>query len=186
MHSDSTVYPLFEQIRAADESLQWAARPAFIPWIASGLPLLAIGLAWGAFDYFLFIRNMKMTDEMLSFAVPFFAFHLFPFWGSILYMLYLVFSHKNAAFVATDRRIIIRKGLFGIDYRSIPYDSIGNMEVATGPLHGMSGTGTIRIDAGRRSSKGRVLYENLEGIAAPYDVFRQLESLASKKMAARF
>jgi hypothetical protein len=59
------------------------------------------------------------------------------------------------------------------------------MEVATGPLHGLSGTGTIRIDAGRRSRKGRVLFENLTGVAAPYEVFRYLESLASKKAAAK-
>ena len=157
METDTTLYPLFEPVRAADESIRWAARPSLLPWIASGLPFLVIGLGWGALDYFGFIRNMKMTGDMATFTIIFFAFHLFPFWGSILYMFYLVLSHKNAAFAATERRIIIRQGLVGVDYRSIPYDSIGNMEVATGPLHNLFGTGTIRIDASRRSNKGRVL-----------------------------
>jgi membrane protein YdbS with pleckstrin-like domain len=185
METDTTLYPLFEPVRAADESVRWAARPTLLPWIASGLPFLLVGLGWGALDYFGFIRNMKMTGDQATFMIIFFAFHLFPFWGSILYMFYLVLSHKNAAFAATHRRIIIRRGLFGVDYRSIPFDSLGNMEVATGPLHNLFGTGTIRIDAGRRSNKGRVLYENLQGIPAPYDTFRYLESLTSKSSAAK-
>jgi Bacterial PH domain len=137
METDTTLYPLFEPVRAADESVRWAARPTLLPWIASGLPFLLVGLGWGALDYFGFIRNMKMTGDQATFMIIFFAFHLFPFWGSILYMFYLVLSHKNAAFAATDRRIIIRRGLFGVDYRSIPFDSLGNMEVATGPLHNL-------------------------------------------------
>lgn len=185
METDTTLYPLFEPVRAADESVRWAARPSLGPWIASGLPFLVIGLGWGAMDYFGFIRNMKMNDQSAPFMIIFFTFHLIPFWGSILYIFYLLLSHKNAAFAATERRIIIRRGLFGIDYRSIPCDSLGNMEVATGPLHSLFGTGTIRIDGGRRSNKGRVLYENLQGVPDPYETFKYLESLTAKTSAAK-
>jgi hypothetical protein len=178
MFPDPEVTAIFDSVRAGNETFVWTGRPAFLPYVMSGVPFLLFGMLWGAFDYFGFIRNMSAKDA--GFAIPFFAIHLAPCYGSVLYMLYLVFSHKNVAYGATDKRVIIRSGLFGIDYKSIDYKGVLGMDVSVGPIENMLGAGSIRIDAGRRGSKGSVQYENITGISEPYDVFKQLQAFAGK------
>ena len=59
------------------------------------IPVLILGLLWGSFDYFGFIRHAK--NMPLGFAVPFFTLHLIPFWGSILNMVRLFLVHGKHA-----------------------------------------------------------------------------------------
>ena len=172
----------FDPVRNGNESFVWSGRPAFVPFVMSGLPFLLFGMLWGAFDYFGFIRHMSAKEA--GFAIPFFAIHLAPCYGSVFYMLYLVFSHKNVAYAASDQRVIIRSGLFGIDYKSIDYKGVISMDVSVGPIENMLGAGSIRIDAGRRGSKGSIQYENITGISEPYDVFKQLQAFAGRGDAA--
>src|SRR3954465_2796006 len=81
---------VFEPVLASGEAVTWTGRPHFVPYLISGVPILIFGTLWGLFDLN-FIRHMHGSD-MLGFALPFFAIHLFPFWGSILYMLWLLVS----------------------------------------------------------------------------------------------
>jgi hypothetical protein len=59
----------FIDVADADESFFWTGEPLFVPFLLSGVPFLILGLCWGAFDYFGFIRGMK--PEMYATMIPF-------------------------------------------------------------------------------------------------------------------
>ena len=168
--------PQFEAVRDQDESMLWIGKPAFVPFLCTGIPFLAIGLAWGAIDYFGFIRHMP--SGMSGFAIPFFALHLFPFWGSILNMvrLYLVFN--NTSYAITNRRLMMRSGFFGIDFKAIDYDKIVDLEVDIGPIENLYGVGTIRAFTGSLGDSRRGASDRFVAIASPYEVFKQIKKVS--------
>ncbi len=59
----------FEQVLDKDEKMLWVGQPKFIPFLASGIPFLIVGLLWFSFDYFFFMRNVSFDDA--GFLIPF-------------------------------------------------------------------------------------------------------------------
>src|SRR6266480_1664219 len=77
MNTDMAAVELFEQVRDPNENVLWAGRPAFLPFLASGIPFLMIGLIWFSIDFFGFIRPMLFGNghalkSFAGFMVPFF------------------------------------------------------------------------------------------------------------------
>ncbi|MDD5427613.1 MAG: PH domain-containing protein [Candidatus Omnitrophica bacterium] len=140
---------------------------------------MIIGLLWGAIDYFGFIRNMAMAKNgpPPGFIIPFFALHLFPFWGSIANMFRLVLVHKNTFYAITNKRVMMRSGFWGIDFNAIDYDKISDVQVTVNPLENILGVGTIRISAGKVSSKGNPLTNDFIAIQNPYEIFKKLKTV---------
>jgi len=176
MVSDTTIPRQFEAVKDNDEQIMWAGKPALIPFVATGIPFLIIGLIWGCIDYFIFIRNM--TREMAAFAIPFFAIHLFPFYGSIFFMFYLFFVHGNTFYAFTNRRMMMRSGIWGTDFKAIDYDKISDMEVNVNPIENMYGVGTVKAFSGRVTEKGGRIYDRFIAIANPYDVFKRIKEVS--------
>jgi hypothetical protein len=165
---------LLEPILDPGEELRWTGRPVLLPFLLSGAPFLAIGIAWFCIDWFGFIRPMlKGNGPPAGFAIPFFALHLFPFWGSILNMARLMVVRKNTVYAYTNRRMIFRTGAFGIDFRSVDYSRIADLEVNVNPLENALGSGTIRarLDTARMSC-------SFTGIENPYGVYKELKKVA--------
>ncbi|MCX5785133.1 MAG: PH domain-containing protein [Elusimicrobia bacterium] len=169
----------FQAVKDEDENIIWVGEPRFFPFLCTGIPFLAIGLLWGAIDYFGFIRPMggANSSEPLGFIVPFFALHLFPFWGSILNMFRLVLVHKNTFYAITNKRVMMRSGFWGIDFNAVDYDKISDVQVTVNPLENMLGVGTVRISAGKVDSKGNSLTEDFIAVENPYEVFKQLKTV---------
>jgi Bacterial PH domain len=176
MPSGTTLPQQFEAVRDRDEQILWTGKPALVPFVATGIPFLIIGLIWGAIDYFGFIRNMP--GEMSGFAIPFFALHLFPFYGSIMAMFYLFFVHGNTFYAFTNKRMMMRSGIWGTDFKTIDYDKISDMEVNVNPLENMYGVGTIKAFSGRVTDKGGRIYDRFIAIANPYDVFKRIKEVS--------
>jgi hypothetical protein len=166
----------FLAVKDDDESFIWIGEPKFLPFVCTGIPFLIFGLIWGAFDYFGFIRNMP--DKMAGFAIPFFALHLFPFWGSILNIFRLFLVHKNTFYAITNKRVMMRSGFWGIDFNAIDYDKISDIQVTVNPLENMLGVGTLRFSAGKVSSKGNPLTEDFIAIENPYEVFKKVKTVS--------
>lgn len=74
-----------------------------------------------------------MSMEMAGFAIPFFALHLFPLWASLLNMLRLPLVHGNTFYAVTSKRLMLRSGFWGTDFRAIDYDRIADLEVNVNP-----------------------------------------------------
>lgn len=176
MTTDFRLSPQFEAVKDSDEEILWTGKPNFTAFIVRGIPFLCIGLIWGAFDYFFFIRNMGA--EMAGFAVPFFALHLFPFWGSILNMIRLFLVHGNTCYAFSNKRIMMRSGFWGTDFKIIDYDKISDLEVNVNPIENMLGVGTIQAFSGRVTDKGGRIYDKFIGIKKPYEIFKRLKEVS--------
>jgi hypothetical protein len=179
MLSPSNLPQQFRAVKDDDEEFIWVGEPMFWPFLCSGIPFLAIGLLWGAFDYFGFIQHLGKAKNSPppGFIIPFFALHLFPFWGSILNMLRLVLVHKNTFYAITNKRLMLRSGFWGIDFNALDYDKISDIQVTVNPLENMLGVGTIRISTGKTTSKGSSLTDDFIGVANPYEVFKKIKTV---------
>ena len=165
----------FRTVKDDDEDFIWLGEPAFLPFVCTGIPFLIIGICWGAFDYFGFIQHM--SSKMAGFAIPFFALHLFPFWGSILNIFRLVLAHKNTFYAITNKRVMMRSGFWGIDFNAIDYDKISDIQVTVNPLENMLGVGTLHFSAGKVGSKGNPLTDDFIAITNPYEVFKKVKTV---------
>lgn len=164
----------FHDVKDDDENFIWLGEPNFIPFVCTGIPFFIIGLIWGSIDYFGFIQHMP--SKMAGFAVPFFALHLFPFWGSILNIFRLILVHKNTFYTITNKRVMMRSGFWGINFNSIDYDKISDIQVTVNPIEKIFGVGTIRFSAGKVNSKGYPLTDDFIAIEDPYDVFKKVKT----------
>lgn len=179
MTTDARIPPQFEAVRDKDEQIFWTGKPAFVPFILTGLPFLILGLLWGSIDYFGFIRHMKeMKGDMLGFAIPFFALHLLPFWLSILNMLRLFLVFGNTCYAFSNKRLLARSGFWGTDFKAIDYDKIQDIEVNVNPIENLFGVGTIQAFSGSVSSKGARIYDRFIAVPNPYDVFRRIKEVS--------
>jgi hypothetical protein len=178
MLSSGNLPQQFHTVKDADENFIWVGEPMFFPFLCTGIPFLIIGLLWGAIDYFGFIQHMGSQKGFpVGFAVPFFTLHLFPFWGSILNMLRLILVHKNTFYAITNKRVMMRSGFWGIDFNAVDYDKISDIQVTVNPLENILGVGTIRISAGKVSSKGSPLTDDFIAVKNPYEVFKKLKTV---------
>lgn len=179
MLSSSQLPPEFEGILDQNENILWQGQPKWLPFILTGIPFLAIGCLWGAMDYFGFIRHMRGTKGPLTgVMVPFFLLHLFPFWGSILNMLRLLLVHKNTFYAFTDKRLLIRSGFWGTDFKAVDYDRIQDLTVTVNPFENLLGVGTIKAFTGAQTSKGAPIFDRFTAIEQPYEVYRRLKQVS--------
>jgi hypothetical protein len=164
----------FESVKDTDEEFLWVGEPSFVPFILTGVPVLVGGFAWGAFDYFGFIRHMSPSQYPVM--IPFFLLHLAPFYMSILNMFRLLLVHKNTFYAVTNKRVMMRSGFWGIDFKSIDFDKISDVEATVNPLENLLGVGTLRFYAGRSNRNGNPVTDNFIAVPNPYDVFRQVKT----------
>ena len=176
MSYDPSLAAGFEAVREPDESITWVGRPHFFPYLFSGFPIVLIGFAWGAFDFELFMRSKHIP---LGFAVPFFTLHLFPFWGALMYVGWLLLSFHNVAYAISNKRLLLRGGAFGPSFKCINLTSASNLQVSKGPIEGMVGAGSIQFTYAMQPSNSGVvrttpLTDRFRAIDDPYLVYKQI------------
>jgi uncharacterized membrane protein YdbT with pleckstrin-like domain len=93
-------------------------------------------------------------------------------------MFWLFLSHKNVAYAFTDKRVMIRSGLFGIDYQIIDYDKIRDIQVNINPVEKICGVGSILFNMGNVTANNAPLTKRFCGIENPYDVFRRIKEVS--------
>lgn len=161
-----------------DEKIIWEGKPTFIPFIASGLPFLGFGIIWGLFDYNL-IRNIFTSSNSINYAlVPFFLLHLMPLWIGILNFVRLFLVYNNTSYSITNKRVLMRSGFLGIDFKAIDHDKIVDITVDVNPIENMLGVGTIKINSGLIGNKGARVYDSLIAISRPYEIFKKLKTVS--------
>ena len=172
--------PEFETVKDDDESIYWTGQPAFVPFLARGIPFLIFGLFWGVFDYFFFMQFLTFGG-MQAIIIPFMLLHMFPFYGSIINMIRLVLVHHNTYYAYTNKRLMLRSGFFGIDFKAIDYDRIQNLEVNVNPLEKMFNVGSIRAFTGEfvhTKNGSRPVFSEFSSIQDPYEVFKQIKQVS--------
>lgn len=141
--------------------------------IFKGMPL---ALLWFSIDA-VFIVTMFTTGAveeapwMIAFMVGFFALHLLPVWLYIANLIKNLAGYKNIEYVFTDKRIIIRSGLVGIDFKSIYYTSLESVNLKVGLFDRLFKVGDIYLKANTQTAV-------LEDIENPYVYLSKLQKIA--------
>ena len=85
---------------------------------------------WAAFDTFFIVMMFKTNAfenvMIIWFTIFFFSIHLIPVWLYIANIIKRIMSYKNVQYYLTDRRVIIRSGMIGIDYKMFFYSDISS------------------------------------------------------------
>lgn len=165
---------LFKTILDENEEVLWADKPQHIPYLASGLLFLIIGCLWGAMDFLILTSAKKGNAGPVGL---FFFIHAMPFHLSVLNMLRLILSYKNVHYAITNRRILLRSGLFGIGYEAIDYDKVRDIQVTIGPLEALAKSGSILLNTGQTSNRG-IVWNRMVAIEEPYEVFKKIKEVS--------
>jgi hypothetical protein len=89
-----------------------------------------------------------------------------------------LFSYGNTSYAFINKRVMMRTGFIGTDFKSIDYDKISDIEVTVRFVERAFNVGTIRFFSGRtQTDEGRTtkLYDIWEAISNPYEVFKQVK-----------
>ena len=166
-----------EDILDPEESVLLRLKPKKSAYIFnSTMRMLPIALIWLLFDGF-FIGAMvynagRMPWQIWLIIVPFFAVHLLPVWMWVGGIVKAVAGWKNNEYVFTEKRIILRSGVVGIDFVNIYYSDIKGVNLRVGLIDRMFKVGDIYISAERQSN---VLWD----IPNPYFILQKLQKIVA-------
>lgn len=169
---------LFEHILDDDEKIVKVIKPnatKFFTWTVLGTALyLLIFLALGVFACLVPDEGMKPTPELLW--IPFVIY-----FGIVLLVLLLAILHyKNVFYAYTNKRVIIRSGIFGVDFQTLDMGMIGavNVHVSLVDKILMKNTGTLTFGSTASpvvSANGGSSYK-FTHIVMPYETCKEIKS----------
>lgn len=163
-----------DDVLTPGEKVLWRGKPNKASYVwAAVLKMMPIALLWLAIDG-AFIFGMISTGEiteMLWFVIPFFALHLLPVWIWIGNIIKAVGEIKNIEYAITDKRVIVRSGLVGIDFKFINHTEIDSVNVKVGFVDKICKVGDVYINS---TSNSAVLFD----LEEPYYVAKNLQKLS--------
>ena len=158
-----------------DETILWRGKHKKSAYILNEfLKMFPIALIWILFDGFfisMFLVNADgLPPSMFIFLIIFFLIHLAPVWIWLSRVLTASRRHKNLEYAFTDKRIIIKSGIIGIDFKSIYYSDIVNVNLKVGIIDRMLHVGDIYINS---HAGADVLFD----IENPYFISEKLQKI---------
>jgi len=170
---DKDLLPEFDSVKDDDEQILWIDKPKFIPYIFTGLGAglftLAFGLIW---IYFALYGTNEEGDNSNSF---FWIFGAIPLVQGLYVFLNRLLSYPNTAYAYSNKRVMMRTGFIGTDFKTIDYDKISDIEVNVNVVERIYNVGTVKFFSGRtKSDDGDIskLYDNWYAISNPYKIFK--------------
>src|SRR6185295_16068119 len=123
--------------------------------------------------------NVKNADGTIgNFSLLFAAL---PVCFFLLEFLRKLFSYSNTRYAYTNKRVMMRTGFIGTDFKSIDYDKISDIEVTVNFVERAFNVGTIKFFSGRtETNEGNTtkLYDRWEAIPNPYEVFKRVKQVS--------
>ena len=164
---DSIKQNEIKDILGKDEEVLLTLKPNRSVYIAeSFLKGLPIALLWGGIDAF-FIYMMITTGafselgKTVFLIIGFFIIHLIPVWLYLAQVIKRVIGYKNLSYAFTDKRIIVRSGIVGIDFKFIYYTDIDSVNVKVGILDRLFKVGDVYVKSNTQTAV-------LDDISSPY------------------
>ena len=162
-------------VLAAGEYVIWKGKPKNSAYIADkALSMLPIAVLWLFFD----LQFLRMTADLT--VLLFLLVHMFPVWLWIGNAVTSVLQWNNEDYFVTNKRIIIRKGVFKPARQSVFLRDVHTIQVHYGLLDRMFGSGDIYINYAvhrhgkHRSTSGYFLLN----LAEPQALHDRIELLA--------
>ena len=163
-------------VLASGEVILWKGKPQKKGFIATrSLGMLPIAIIWLVLD--LNILMPSLGGGMDGFLIPFFLLHMMPVWIWLGNTLTAGKQWKNTAYYATNRRIIIQRGILAVNETSVFYKDIRNLQTRIGLLDKIFGTGDILIDDGFYHGKRHSPLHMLEDLNDPQQVYSRLQKI---------
>ncbi|MFC4231486.1 PH domain-containing protein [Parasediminibacterium paludis] len=176
---NKNLQPEFDSIKDQNEEILWTDKPKFIPYTITAFSLGLFVLISSGF-YYLVIKNISnvsnATDDFLIW------FTMLPLGLFFISFLVKVLSYNNTSYAYTDKRIMVRSGFLGTDFKVIDYDKISDIEVSVSFVENLFGVGSIKFYSGRTEFNDGIitkLYDRWEAISFPYEVFKNLKQVAT-------
>ena len=166
-----------DDVLNTDEKVLWRGAPNPKSYVlAAMVKMMPIALIWLIFDgTFIFFLATGMSSGdiplgILAFIIPFFLLHLTPVWIWIGKTIKAAREVKNLEYAITDKRIIIRSGMIGIDFKFINYTEIDSVNVKVGLIDKIFRVGDIYINSSVNSG---VLWD----VEDPYKIGNALQKV---------
>ena len=166
-----------ESIIGDDEQILWRGKPKKNAYVLNAIfKMLPIALIWLLFDgvFIGVLFGTGFIEDMPPFAIIFFIifflFHLAPVWIWAVNIITAARQHKNLEYVFTNKRIIIKSGIIGIDFKNLYYPDIQAVNLKVGFIDKMLKVGDVYVTASGSSS---VLFD----IEDPYFITQKLQEI---------
>ncbi len=161
-----------KEVLTQGEELLWSGRPkksAFI--INKTVTMLPIAIVWLALDlsFIIPIFSAGLFGQTWFFMIPFFAIHLMPVWIWLGNVLTAKKKWDRTQYAVTDRRIIIQTGLWGMNYESIFYKDISNVQLRVGLIDRLLKVGDIYFQIAKGGTQSFLDVENV------YELYPRLQ-----------
>lgn len=156
------------------ENVLWQGKPDKVCyfWRSFG-KLLPGALIWLLFDGF-FIGTMISSGaakDMWWFMIIFFGIHLLPVWKLIGSFVKAQLEYKNVIYAVTDKRVIVRNGVVGLDFENVNYTDISNVRADVTILEKIRKVGSVFIT----TSSGMSVC--LLAVPEPYGVYKKINKV---------
>ena len=132
------------------------------------------------------IKNENGGTEVLG-GIFFIAFGSIPLLSALFNFIGRIVRFKNIEYVITNKRIIIRSGVIGVDFKEINLDQIGAVTVRVDFLDKLvkPNTGTIYFGSAStpivQSDKGNTgLQFKFADIENPYEEYKRIKAVLNK------
>lgn len=132
------------------------------------------------------IKVVKPSKKRYWRAAAFFAIPLF--WPHLIIMMVFSFftlpywyakGYKNLYYAYTNKRLIVRSGIIGVDYASLEYKDLTSSSVNVGFLDKSCNTGTLEFV--NPSAHGKpILFQYVE---KPYELMKEIKDYISQNGA---
>lgn len=164
-----------EDVIGSDEQILWSGKPKKRAYLINAFTkMLPIALIWLLFDgafIGLMIGTMdEIPTSVKTFMVVFFLFHLMPVWIWLSNVLTANRQHENLEYAFTNKRIIIKSGIIGIDFKNIYYSEIDSVNLRVGLVDRIEKVGDIYI---KSIGGANVLYD----LENPYTLAEKLQKI---------
>lgn len=173
--TNSSDIQTIEEMVGPDEQILWRGKPkkrAFL--INAFTKMLPIALIWLLFDGAFIGLMIGTMDEIPApvkiFMAVFFLFHLAPVWIWLSHVLTANRQHENLEYAFTQKRIIIKSGIIGIDFKNIYYSEIDSVNLRVGLVDRIEKVGDIYI---KSIGGANVLYD----LENPYSLTEKLQKI---------
>lgn len=160
-----------------DEQILWQGKPKKKAYVLGAFfKMFPFALVWLCFDG-VFIGAFIGTGAINSappsailILIAFFAFHLIPVWIWLAGIIKASVQHKNLEYAFTNKRIVIKSGIIGIDFKTVYYSQIQSVNLKVGLVDKMLKVGDVYI---KSDDSSVVLFD----IADPYFITEKLQSI---------
>ena len=170
---------LFDKILDEDEKIIKVFKPNKVKFFVSVLVTVFLALIFFVIFSFLPIFVPDEEGFVLGAIYLLIPFGFFVF-AEILALVLGKIYYKNVFYAYTNKRVVIRSGIFGVDYKSLDLSMIGAVDVYVSLLDKIlkKDTGTIifgSMASPMIASRGESKYR-LANIVMPYETCKEIKS----------